>query len=143
MLCQPALHGSNLKRRPCTCNKLLPINCLPVLTCYVIMQSMQRVTMQCLHLFMPQLCTECLHASVFCTNPLPSWSNRASATALKGSGGVCAGTYTNQQVGQPGRQTTTTGRWGQTSHKHHEYLARGVKPPWGGSVHAQACEQTG
>ena len=43
---------------------------------------------------MQQLCAE--HASMrvlfFSPNPLSAWFNRASATALKGSEGVCAGT---------------------------------------------------
>ena len=38
------------------------------------------------------MCRACLHASiVFSPNPLSAGFNRASATALKGSEGVCAG----------------------------------------------------
>ena len=45
------------------------------------------------------MCRVCLHASIaFHPNPLSAVFNRASATALKGSEGVCAGTGSYEHV---------------------------------------------
>ena len=53
--------------------------------------AMQRLYLKC-HA-MQQLRAECAYMRVlfFGPNPLSAWFNRASATALKGSEGVCAG----------------------------------------------------